>query len=1685
MVLSMIQALLLDRKLGMLHAGASLTAPDMRGDHRPINLVWVLSLFALTLFGGSRVCAQTLIMADGALWNTCSGTFYDSGGPAGNYGSLENLTATICPQGGAGSGPPTSVTFLSFDVQLLALTDQLTIYNGTNTSAPVLATGGFLLNLTGQTFTATGPSGCLTFRWTSDLLINSAGWEAVLNTLDAGTDASLAVCSNGTTLQLIGALGGDPDPGGSWTGPNGPHGPQYDPTTDAPGSYTYIVSGGTVCADTATVTINIVGAPNAGTNGTLPICASSAPVQLINSLGGTPQGGGSWTGPGGPHDGNFDPATDPAGNYTYTVAGTPPCANTSATVNVVITAPNAGTSASFAVCRTDAAFALISRLGGTPDAGGTWTGPDGPHGPQYDPSSDPGGSYTYTVTAGSCTATATLTITNVQPPNAGSNGTLPICASSAPVDLFTTLGGTPQGGGSWTGPGGPHDGSFDPATDPAGNYTYTVPGTPPCANATATVNVVITAPNAGNSASANVCSNEIAFPLISRLGGAPDAGGSWTGPGGPHGPQYDPATEPGGTYTYTVNAGSCTATATLNITNVAAPNAGSNGNLAICESSAAVNLITRLGGTPAGNGSWTGPGGPHGGTFDPATDPAGNYTYTVVGTAPCANATATVNVVISAPDAGTSASSTVCSSEAAFALIGRLGGSPDAGGSWVGPGGPHGPQFNPATDQGGVYTYTVTAGSCTATATLTITRMVAPNAGTNGNIQVCESSLQVNLINSLGGLPNGGGSWSGPGGAHDGSFDPATDPPGVYVYTVTGTAPCVNASATVNVAITGPDAGTNASLTICSSESPFPLRDALGGSPAPGGSWTGPNGPYGAQYDPGTEPGGVYTYTVTAGSCVSSATLTITNVPRPNAGTSATLQICESSTPVALITGLGGTPQGGGSWTGPGGAFGGTFNPAIHLAGAYTYTVMGALPCSNATATLTVQITAPNAGNDAQLTVCNTQDTLQLIGALGGNPTTGGTWAGPGGAHGPHYVPATEPGGAYTYTVMAGSCSASATLTITNVTAPNAGTNQTLQVCESSTPVPLFNALGGAPNAGGSWTGPNGQHNGSFDPATDQPGTYLYTVAGTAPCANANATITVVIATPNAGTNTALSLCSGQPAFQLLSVLGGNPDPGGSWTGPGGPHGPQFDPGMEPGGEYTYTVTAGSCVATATLTITTLGGPDAGENGTLQACVGSGPVALFNSLGGSPIAGGSWAGPNGAHNGSFDPATDAPGTYTYTVTGLEPCPTATATVQVSISGPDAGFNSSLTVCSGQPPFSLFAALNGDPDVGGSWIGPGGPHSPLYDPGIHPGGEYIYTVVDGNLCADSSKVLIVNVPGPDPGDDAILSICDISPPVDLIDQLGGTPQAGGTWTGPDGPFDGSYDPATDPPGLYTYRVLGNPPCPFATATVTVNLVDPPDAGTDAELFTCDTITALNLITTLGGSPQLGGSWQDLDNSGAHNNGILNTNGLPAGEYRFLYTVAVAGCGTDQAQLLVHVKGGVDVSPYTRDCAEKLGTMVISFTISGGDAATYTVTGAPGTIEAMAPYRFTSDALPDSVEHRITITDQYACTPVLLVVEPCTYVPQVEIPQSFSPNGDGVNETFRIPGLEDFPGNEIHIFNRWGAKLYHAQNYHLERGWDGNEVNGAFGNGPLPAGTYFYVLDLGDGSKAHRGFVYLNR
>jgi gliding motility-associated-like protein len=92
--------------------------------------------------------------------------------------------------------------------------------------------------------------------------------------------------------------------------------------------------------------------------------------------------------------------------------------------------------------------------------------------------------------------------------------------------------------------------------------------------------------------------------------------------------------------------------------------------------------------------------------------------------------------------------------------------------------------------------------------------------------------------------------------------------------------------------------------------------------------------------------------------------------------------------------------------------------------------------------------------------------------------------------------------------------------------------------------------------------------------------------------------------------------------------------------------------------------------------------------------------------------------------------------------------------------------------------------------------------------------------------------------------------------------------------------------------------------------------------------------------------------------------------------------------------------------------------------------------------------------------------------------------LNLPEGFSPNGDGVNDNYVIRGLHLYPNNSFTVFNRWGNMVYKAEPYNNQ--WDGTSTVGlSIGGDQLPTGVYFYIFDLGDGTKPFKGYIYLNR
>jgi gliding motility-associated-like protein len=111
-----------------------------------------------------------------------------------------------------------------------------------------------------------------------------------------------------------------------------------------------------------------------------------------------------------------------------------------------------------------------------------------------------------------------------------------------------------------------------------------------------------------------------------------------------------------------------------------------------------------------------------------------------------------------------------------------------------------------------------------------------------------------------------------------------------------------------------------------------------------------------------------------------------------------------------------------------------------------------------------------------------------------------------------------------------------------------------------------------------------------------------------------------------------------------------------------------------------------------------------------------------------------------------------------------------------------------------------------------------------------------------------------------------------------------------------------------------------------------------------------------------------------------------------------------------------------------------------------------------------------------------------TPILYdsIVIVMNVLPRFIFSQVISPNNDNINDYWSIGGLERYPDNKVTVFSRWGDVVYKASGYdNVNVVWRGELYNGQkLTNNYAPDGTYFYIIELGDGSKL-TGFVVLKR
>ncbi|MDY0075973.1 MAG: C25 family cysteine peptidase [Bacteroidales bacterium] len=194
------------------------------------------------------------LMTNGTI-ETCVGNFYDSGGPGGNYSSSENFTMTFSP---SMEGAVVRANFINFETE--SGYDFLYIYDGASTMSTQIPGSPFSGSSSPGMVQATGATGALTFKFTSDYSVTKSGWHAEISCfidqeLSANITSSPAeICAGGSAVLNAHPIGGTGTYTCTWSpaqGLNNPNAMMPIASPDETTTYTVVVDDGETTFETS------------------------------------------------------------------------------------------------------------------------------------------------------------------------------------------------------------------------------------------------------------------------------------------------------------------------------------------------------------------------------------------------------------------------------------------------------------------------------------------------------------------------------------------------------------------------------------------------------------------------------------------------------------------------------------------------------------------------------------------------------------------------------------------------------------------------------------------------------------------------------------------------------------------------------------------------------------------------------------------------------------------------------------------------------------------------------------------------------------------------------------------------------------------------------------------------------------------------------------------------------------------------------------------------------------------------------------------------------------------------------------------------------------------------------------------------------------------------------------------
>ena len=269
------------------------------------------------------------------------------------------------------------------------------------------------------------------------------------------------------------------------------------------------------------------------------------------------------------------------------------------------------------------------------------------------------------------------------------------------------------------------------------------------------------------------------------------------------------------------------------------------------------------------------------------------------------------------------------------------------------------------------------------------------------------------------------------------------------------------------------------------------------------------------------------------------------------------------------------------------------------------------------------------------------------------------------------------------------------------------------------------------------------------------------------------------------------------------------------------------------------------------------------------------------------------------------------------------------------------------------------------------------------------------------------------------------------------------------------------------GKYYVFVTDTNGCTNSDSTVAV--VNPAPIATVA--FTESAICTGNNIQLISSG---GGTYAWLPPTGLSSVSMASPVASPTATTPYTVTVTNSFACADTASIVVNVNEAPTANAGP-DKAIMSGTSIKLLATATGQSVTYL--WAPNSNIDDATILQPTVSPPVSTTYTLTVTSTNGCGTAVDSMHVFMFK-GIYIPSAFSPNGDGINDTWKIPALAVFPNFQLSVFDRFGHIVF--QNNNTSIPWDGT-----YKGEPVSPGTYVYIIDLKKAPGILKGTLVLVR